>query len=52
MDVETLKLASELASNLTLTLFLLYMLFYHMKEEKQIRERFIEHLEKDVSEDK
>jgi len=44
MDSETLSVITELASNVTLTSVLAYLMFYHLRESKRLSDNFIEYL--------
>jgi len=44
MDNETLSIITELASNVTLTSVLAYLMFYHLRESKRLSDGFIDYL--------
>jgi len=48
VDNETLGIISELASSISLTSILAYLMFYHMKESKRLSDNIISYLEKRI----
>jgi len=48
MDNETLSIITELASNVTLTSVLAYLMFFHLRESKRLSDSFIEYLKERI----